>query len=125
MSEMVEVLISIIYMVIFTFAFYGINAKMIGGVRFSGCHYKEVKDIGVYLSEAGMMLLVDFTCLVTSGNLLWKIASINLLEKAYRLLQMYWSLISIQRANSMFGVSLFQLVSSLSENRSSYFPYYT
>ena len=107
--EMVEILTPIAYAITFSMAFYGPNADIIGGVKFSGWQYSEVIDIGSYLIESGMMFIADFACLVVSGVLLRKFTSINLIEEGYKLLHLYWPLISISMAETMFMVNLITL----------------
>ena len=87
-------------------AFYGMNASFIGGVKFSSGQFKEVTDIGAYLTELGLMFMADFVCVVTSGILFWKYAYINLLDEGYKLLRMYCPLISVRMAGTMFTVSI-------------------
>ena len=102
--EMVEFLTPIAYIITFTMAFYGTNADLIGGVKFSGWQYEEVKDIAGFLKESCMMFAADLSCAVASGILLWKFVSINMLEEGYKLLRVYWPTISIKMAGIMFMV---------------------
>ena len=106
--EMIEFMTPIAYALTFAMAFYGANADLIGGVRFPNWHHTEVKDIGAFLADSGMMFIVDFACAVVSGILLWKTASISMLEEGYKLLRMYWPLISTRMAQAMFIVSLYK-----------------
>ena len=102
--EMVEFLTPIAYALTFSIAFYGPNASMIGGVRFSGWGFQEVTDVESFLVESGMMFVADFACTIGSGMLLWKFSSVNMLEEGYKLLSLYWPLIAINLAGSMFSV---------------------
>ena len=110
---MVEFLTPLAYCLTFTMAFYGANAYIIGGVRFSGWQFVEVKDIGNFLSEAVLMFIADFVCMITSGILLWKFASINVLLEGFQILRLYWPLISIAMAGSMFTVIMIHKVSTI------------
>ena len=102
--EMVEFLTPIAYALTFSIAFYGPNAGIIGGVRFSDWGFQEVTDAGSYLVESGMMFIADFTCTFASGMLLWKFSSVNMLEEGYKLLSLFWPLIAINLAGSLFSV---------------------
>ena len=106
--EMIEFMTPIAYALTFAMAFYGANADLIGGVKFSNWHHTEVKDIGAFLADSGMMFIVDFACAIASGILLWKIASLSMLEEGYKLLRMYWPLISTRMATAMFIVSWYK-----------------
>ena len=106
--EMVEFLTPIAYTVSFIMAFYGTNADLIGGVKFSDWQYEEVEDIAAFLTESGMMFIADFTCAVASGILLRKFASINMLEEGYKLLRLFWPAISIRLAGIMFMVIIYR-----------------
>ena len=102
--EMVEFLTPIAYALTFSIAFYGPNAGIIGGVRFSDWGFQEVTDAGSYLVESGMMFIADFTCTFASGMLLWKFSSVNMIEEGYKFLSLFWPLIAINLAGSLFTV---------------------
>ena len=102
--EIVEFLTPIAYSITFAMVFYGKNAGVIGGVKYDEWQYKEVTDIISFLTETGMMFIVDFLCTVMSGVLLWKFAKVNLLEEGYKLLRFLWPLISLNLAGKIFLV---------------------
>ena len=102
--EMVEFLTPIAYAITFSMAFYGPNADIIGGVKFSDWGFKEVTDAGSYLVESGMMFVADFSCTFASGILLWKFSSVNMVEEMYKLLSLFWLLIAINLAGALFSV---------------------
>ena len=107
--EVVEFLTPIAYAITFAIAFYGTNAEIIGGVKFSDWQYQEVVDIGSYLYESGMMFIADFLCTMVTGILLWKFNLINMLEEIYKLVSIFWPFISINMAGTMFTVIIFIL----------------
>ena len=104
--EIVEFLTPIAYSITFAMAFYGLNAEIIGGLKFSEWQYEEVTDIRGFLSESRLMFVADFTCMMASGLLLWKFVSVNMMEEGYKLLHFCWPLISINMAGTMFTVVL-------------------
>ena len=67
-------------------------------------------DVENFLVESGMMFIADFTCTFTSGVLLWKYSSVNMLEEGYELLSLYWPLIAINLAGAMFSVIDFYFI---------------
>ena len=99
--EIVEFLTPIAYSITFAMAFHGLNADIIGGLKFSDWQYKEIIDIHSFLSESGLMFVTDFTCMVVTAILLWKFSSVNILEEGYKLLSFYWPLILINMAGTM------------------------
>ena len=109
--EIVEFLTPIAYSITFAMAFYGPNADIIGGVKFANWQYHEVTNIWSYLIASGMMFFADLTCLVASGLILWKFASVNMFEQGYKLLTFYWPLLAINMAGTFFIVSILYLIS--------------
>ena len=58
--EMIEMLVPIAYMITFTIAFYGKNAKLIGGVKFGGWQHREVDDLIIFSSDSTLFVRKDF-----------------------------------------------------------------
>ena len=103
--EMIETVVPIAYVTTFAIAFYGENADIIGGVKFSGWQHNEVEDIGRFATDLIKMIAIDFIALIVSGNLLWRFATINILSDGYRLMKVYWPFIAIRIGGITFLVN--------------------
>ena len=103
-TELVEFLVPICYLISFFFAFYGPNADLIGGVKFSEWHYSSVEDIARFSSDLTAMFVCDFACLILSATLLLKLSSTNALNETYKMAKMFWLRIAMAIAGSLFIV---------------------
>ena len=104
-AEMIEMVVPIAYVITFALAFYGENADIIGGVKFSGWQHEEVDDFLSFSTDLILMLAIDIVCLIVSGNLLWKFASINILSEGYIFLKQYGMMISVRMGGTIFLVT--------------------
>ena len=104
-TELVEFLVPMIYLITFTISFYGPNAEIIGGVKFSGWHYEKVEDLVSFSAGLLVMFSVDLACLIISATLLWKFSSTNILNEGLKLVKVYWKYLAIQIGGTIFAVS--------------------
>ena len=105
-SEIVEFLVPIIYCITLLMALFGSNADKIGGIGFSEWQYTKLENLAGFLTDLGMMFAIDIAAWVTSAVLLWKFSSINLLEESYKLMKIYWPLISTAIGGAISFVSI-------------------
>ena len=102
--ETVEFVVPLVYFITFLMAFYGPNGDIIGNIRNSDWQYKEVEDVLSFIENLIMMFLVDFTSFIISGLVLWKFSATNLLEEGYKMLKMYWLIMSIKVGGKLLQV---------------------
>ena len=104
-SEIVEFLVPIIYCITFLMALFGSNSDKIGGIGFSEWQYSKLEDLSAFLTDLGMMFTIDIAAWITSATLLWKYSSINLLDESYKLMKLYWPLMSTAIGGAISFVS--------------------
>jgi len=102
--ETVEFLVPLVYTITFLIAYYGPNATIIGNIRNSYWQYSEVEDVGHFVAELIKMFFVDLASLVISGIIFWKVASLNFLQEGYKMMDLYWPLISVKVGGKIFQV---------------------
>ena len=105
-SEIVESLVPIIYCITLLMALFGSNADKIGGIGFSEWQYTKLENLTGFLTDLGMLFAIDIAAWVTSATLLCKFSSINLLEESYKLMKIYWPLISTAIGGAISFVSI-------------------
>ena len=93
-GEIIEFLVPIIYSITLLMALFGSNADKIGGIGFSEWQFSKLENLGGFLTDLGIMFAIDIAAWVTSATLLWKYSSINLLDESYKLVRLYWPLMS-------------------------------
>ena len=87
-------------------AYYGPNAEIIGNIRNSDFHYKEVSDIMSFMGDLTGMFMIDLIGCFVTGLVLWKYASVNLMSEAQKILKLFWALISIKIGGRLLQVLL-------------------
>ena len=102
--ETVEFITPLVYAITFLIAYYGPNATILGNIRNSDFAYKEVEDVKSFIAELIIMFLVDFVSLIISGIMFWKMASINFLQEGYKMMMLYWPLMTVKIGGSLFRV---------------------
>ena len=78
-TEVLEILVPIVYITTFLLAFHGPNASILGNVQNEYWNYKKVEDVGQVLSGAYQMFLVDGISILVGGFILLKFAKINII----------------------------------------------
>ena len=64
LTERVETLVPLIYMLCFAIAYYGPNAEIMGNLKLTLWHFKSVLDIENYMKNLFMLFSVDFMALL-------------------------------------------------------------
>ena len=107
-SEMVDVMIPITYLLTFILAYYGPNAELIGNVRNGYWQYTKTEDVNHTIEYVFMFLLVDVCSLLVSAALLWCFCRINLYRAYSEIMKEFGTAITIQMGSALNGVSLYQ-----------------
>ena len=95
------------YMALITMAYYGPNAELMGNIKLSIWQYKRpIMDLGAYLFDCSLLMLVDIATLVINGTLLWYHCNINILDMIKKLQEKYWFPFAIVEAFSLMVVSI-------------------
>ena len=85
-SEMVEGMVPLCYLVCFSMAYYGPNGELFGNILNSYWHFSAVEDPTHTIKNVCIFFLIDTLSLVLCALLLWYCCQINL-YKAYVALQ--------------------------------------
>ena len=94
--ETVEFLAPIVYSVTFAMAYYGPNAEMIGTVKGNFWTFKAIDDMTSFQFNLFRMFVIDCTSAIISGLALWKFTSINFLKEGYKMMKIFFPLLSIR-----------------------------
>ena len=98
LTEIMEVLIPLIYGINFMIAYYGPNSMILGNIGNSYWQYHAVEDITDTLSSVSLMFLVDLVSGIFIGVILKILFSINLLKTCGEMVQKFWPLMAIKIA---------------------------
>ena len=90
-----EAIVPVTFMLIFTMAYYGPNAEIIGNVKFNQWHFKAITDLEQYVSNLALLFIVDLSSAMISGVILWTTCKINIfktLQKIQKDLWYFWAI---------------------------------
>ena len=102
--EMIEALTPIVFMTTFLIAYYGPNAEKIGGVKMNLWQHTPMEDLPSFSKDLISMFFVEFMASFISGVLLWKFSSINYLKEGYKVLKVFWPIMSIAMGGAALQV---------------------
>ena len=78
--EMIEVMVSLSFMLSLLVAYFGPNSNLIGNVGSSLCHYRKIEDIRHTVTNMFALFLTDFSSIIVTGVLLKLFCNINLIN---------------------------------------------
>ena len=102
--EMIEALTPIVFMTTFLIAYHGPNAEIIGGVKMNLWQHTPMEDLPSFSKDLILMFFVELMASIISGILLWKFASINYVKEGYKVLKVFWPIMSIAMGGAALQV---------------------
>ena len=104
MTERIESVIPVTYILTFLMAYYGPNAKILGNIKLTLWQYQSVTDIEKYIKNLCVLTGIDFLSFATNGILLWTTCKINIFKVLQKVQQQFWLIFAIQEAFLFFEV---------------------
>ena len=96
MTERIETIIPLTYILMTLMAFYGPNAEILGNIKLAIWHYQTpIEDIETFISNVGLLLVIDFLSFIINGTLLWKFCKINVPKVLQELQNDFWFYMAI------------------------------
>lgn len=105
MKETLELLLPILYCIMFSMAYFGPNAEIMGNIKNDYWQYKKVEDVTIPLSKIGVFLFIDLLRIMLSSFILWKCCRINFFSEYCRMMDIYWKAITSYIALYLLAVS--------------------
>ena len=102
--EIIEMMVSISYIITFLIAYHGPNANLFGNIQSNYWHHKPVEDVTKLTKTVFSLFLVDLSSGVFGGILLSTV-SINLLQEGTLVLKSNWPFITVSIASGFYIVS--------------------
>ena len=106
LTERVETVVPLLYIITFIMAFYGPNAELIGNVKLTLWQYEAVTDINELLKNIFLFFAIDFSSAVVNGFLLWKTCRINSFKILKQMQKNYWHIMGLQEAALFSSVKM-------------------
>ena len=92
-KEALEILLPVLYCIIFTLSYYGPNAEIIGNVKADRWQYNKVDDIKIPLTKLRLFLLFDIIRITVAAGFLWVTCRIDFFFEYCRIMGYYWKAI--------------------------------
>ena len=106
LSERVEIVTPLNYILIFLMAYYGPNAEILGNVKLTLWHYHAVTDLEQYLGNIILLFVVDFSSAIICGIILWTMCKINMFKTLQSIQKDLWHYMAISDAKSITDVNI-------------------
>ena len=110
LSERIETVVPITYVLCFLMAYYGPNAEVLCGFKLTLWHHQAVVDVEKALKTLGLLISIDFMSGVLNWILLWTTCKINLLKVLQKLQAEYWLIFAVLEGRIMFEVYQYYLL---------------
>ena len=107
LTERIETLVPLTYMICFAIAYYGPNAEILGNVKLDLWQFKPVLDFGNYMKNVFTLFVVDFMSLLINGVILWTTCNINIFKILKNIQSEFWLIMAAQQAFSLAQVNKF------------------
>ena len=104
LTERIETLVPLTYMICFAMAYYGPNAEILGSVKLDLWHFKPILDIDKYMTNLFMLFSVDFMSFIINGIMLWTTCKINIFKIFQKIQSEFWLIMAVQQAYSLSEV---------------------
>ena len=101
LSEVIEAVVPLTFLIIFILFYYGPNAEQYGQVKSSQFHYKPVEKVDRYVFNLLFFFIVDLFALVLTSLGLWIFGKINMIRGYLCLERQFWRIMAMQTAARM------------------------
>ena len=105
LTEIIEIIVPLSYLITMLLAYYGPNAEILGNIQFGCWQFQKIEDIGKVAVAVMIMFLIDSSSALIGFFWLWKSCSMNALDKTYKVIRERWDAIVGIIANFLIYVS--------------------
>ena len=107
LTERIETLVPLTYMICYAIAYYGPNAEILGSVKLDLWQFKPILDFEKYMTSLFMLFSVDFLSLIMNGIILWTTCNINMFKVFQKIQSDFWLIMAVQQSYSLLEVIKF------------------
>ena len=108
LTELVEAIVPLTYVIGFSMAYFGPNGKLIGNVLCDLWTYRKVEDVeGLYTIQL-LLFGVDAICVLLNTLILFLFGNVNLIQELSKVLKHFWMILAVVMANQItayFGLN--------------------
>ena len=104
LTERIETLVPLTYMICYAIAYYGPNAEILGSVKLDLWQFKPILDFDKYMTSLFILFSVDFLSLIMNGIILWTTCNINMFKVFRKIQSEFWLIMAVQQSYSLLEV---------------------
>ena len=97
-SERIETVIPLTYILCFLMAWYGPNAEFLGSIKLTIWHHHAVINLVDFLQNLCLCLFVDLMSLVCNAIILWTTVRISIIKILKKIQDEFWLVFAVQEA---------------------------
>ena len=109
LTERIETLVPLIYIICFGITYYGPNAEILGRVKLDLWQYKPILDLENYMKNVFILFVVDFMSLVLNGIILQTTCNVNIFKILRNIQSEFWFVMAAIQAFSLAQVIKFMI----------------
>ena len=109
LTERIETLVPLTYMICFAIAYYGPNAEILGNFKLDLWQFKPILDLENYMKNVFILFVVDFMSLVLNGIILQTTCNVNIFKILRNIQSEFWFVMAAIQAFSLAQVIKFMI----------------
>jgi hypothetical protein len=112
LKETIEFMVPLTYIGTFLMAYYGPNGSLIGSIRNSFWHYKEVTDVEKLIWHTSLFCIIDGLSAIIASILLWTVCKIDFYLEYCKMINKFWwitALILVAHLHTVSTIKISQI----------------
>ena len=106
MTERIESIMTMTYLILMLMAYYGPNAEKLLGIKLTLWHHHAISDIGGFITTLAMMECIDLLSFIINGIILKIFCKINILNVLQKIQKDFWFYMAFTEAALFIEVEM-------------------
>ena len=90
MTERIESVMTMTYLILMLMAYYGPNAEKLLGIKLTLWHHNAISDIGGFITTLAIMEFIDLLSFIINGIILKIFCKVNILNVLQKIQKDFW-----------------------------------
>ena len=104
MTERIESVMTMTYLILMLMAYYGPNAEKLLGIKLTLWHHNAISDIGGFITTLAMMEFIDLLSFIINGIILKIFCKVNILNVLQKIQKDFWFYMAFTEASIFIQV---------------------
>ena len=109
MTERIESVMTMTYLILMLMAYYGPNAETLLGIKLTLWHHNAISDIGRFITTLAMMEFIDLLSFIINGIILKIFCKVNVLIVLQKIQKDFWFYMAFTEAALFIEVNFVQI----------------